>query len=258
MKPLAFTAVTLLVVIFPARGLADPNVALGEPTGFDLSDTFVVRRPQYTVAVSKKRGGPVWAAWRVVLGDLGQAPRHTGGFLIDSNLPNGWYRARDNDYVRSGYDRGHIVDSADRTASSYDNLATFFLSNVSPQVPELNRGPWAALESACRKQVRRGNDVYVVAGPQWSTDRAHVAHLGSSPVEVGTAFWKVAVILPHGGELSDVVPSTEFIAAVMPNDPSAKGKWTTYRVSLAAAQRSCSCNLLTSVTPVTRMALLQR
>ncbi|CAG0911930.1 unnamed protein product, partial [Cyprideis torosa] len=66
-------------------------------------------------------------------------------FRVDLRIP-AMFRAGLEDYVGSGYDRGHLIASADRRSSGVLNSETFLLSNMSPQHPRLNRGLWKTLE----------------------------------------------------------------------------------------------------------------
>jgi endonuclease G len=73
---------------------------------------------------------------------------------------------RPNDYTGSGYDRGHIAPSADRTRHEADNSATFLMSNRMAQVPEINKGVWSDLKEYCRRLVeRRAKNFTSLAGP---------------------------------------------------------------------------------------------
>lgn len=62
----------------------------------------------------------------------------------DPLLPN--YTNNALDYRGSGFDRGHLVASADRLYSIPANEQTFYYSNTSPQINSFNAGIWAALE----------------------------------------------------------------------------------------------------------------
>ncbi len=69
-------------------------------------------------------------------------------------------------YWYSGYDRGHMVPSADMRWNLDALTATYMYSNVSPQKPELNRGAWADLEDWMRRYVHySGRRIHVVTGP---------------------------------------------------------------------------------------------
>lgn len=52
-----------------------------------------------------------------------------------------------NAFAATGYDHGHICASADRLYSSQANEQTFYMTNMSPQIPNFNRGYWRGYES---------------------------------------------------------------------------------------------------------------
>src|SRR5690606_14564827 len=66
------------------------------------------------------------------------------------------------DYRGSGYDRGHLVPSADMPTPSSDSQS-FLLSNIVPQDPNLNRNLWAAIEAAVRAHANH-RPVYTITG----------------------------------------------------------------------------------------------
>ena len=73
----------------------------------------------------------------------------------------------DTDYRGSGYDRGHIMASADRLYSRTANEQTFYYSNITPQVNSFNAGIWLELEGAVRAWGRSNtfrDTLYVVKG----------------------------------------------------------------------------------------------
>ena len=116
------------------------------------------------------------------------------------------------DYRRSGYDRGHLCPAAtmrfDKTAMS----ETFYLSNMSPQVPQFNRGIWRKLEAKVRKWTVREGEVYVVSGPIFYKNRTH-KEIGNG-VDVPDAYYKV--ILDYRE------PGIKAIGFVFPNKGSSK------------------------------------
>jgi len=71
-------------------------------------------------------------------------------------------RAELADYVRSGYDRGHLSPSGDQPSAS-SQADSFSLANMAPQNPGLNRGPWEQLESAVRDRAQR-SPLFVITG----------------------------------------------------------------------------------------------
>jgi endonuclease G len=68
------------------------------------------------------------------------------------------------DYLRSGYDRGHMSPDKDQpdALSMYES---FSLANMVPQNPCNNEIIWAAIEESVRNYVLTSGEVYVVTGP---------------------------------------------------------------------------------------------
>lgn len=88
----------------------------------------------------------------------------TNDFREDSLVTTG--TAVKADYWYSGYDRGHLAPSADFRWSPIALSESYFYSNMSPQLPELNREKWAELENLVRDYVIYNKEaVYVVTGP---------------------------------------------------------------------------------------------
>lgn len=75
------------------------------------------------------------------------------------------FRSHLSDYVKSGFDRGHLVPAADVATSKQDLAETFLLSNCSPQNINFNRGYWAALEKKIRSLTKSYSDLYILTGP---------------------------------------------------------------------------------------------
>ncbi|WP_347990268.1 DNA/RNA non-specific endonuclease [Methylomonas sp. AM2-LC] len=68
------------------------------------------------------------------------------------------------DYLKSGFDFGHLVSSLD-AASIEDQADVSSLVNVVPQDHANNIGVWLKLGNAARNLALLGHDVFVVSGP---------------------------------------------------------------------------------------------
>ena len=77
------------------------------------------------------------------------------------------FRTLLSDYRGSGFDRGHLVASANQRNVEIQNSETFLLSNMSPQAPQFNRRIWRGLETEIRKLDGREEilETYVICGP---------------------------------------------------------------------------------------------
>lgn len=87
-------------------------------------------------------------------------------FRADLRLPRR-FRAGLGAYKGSGYDRGHLVASANQDLVEIQNSETFLLSNMSPQHAGLNRRLWQKLEKAIRTLDAREDilETYVLTAP---------------------------------------------------------------------------------------------
>jgi endonuclease G len=94
-------------------------------------------------------------------------------FRADVRIPRR-FRAGLNVYKNSGFDRGHLVASANQDERDVQNLETFLLSNMSPQHPKLNQGMWRELETAIRTLDNQAEilETYVLTAPVFYFDRA--------------------------------------------------------------------------------------
>src|ERR1700758_1170879 len=142
------------------------NAALGDPSGAtaDASNrnNFLVVKPQYVLSYNDDKGEPNWVSWHLQASDIGDVERQNN-FHPDDALPNGFKHVTPEDYTGTGFDRGHVCNSKDRTASVDDNSETFSMANMLPQTPDLNRHVWEQLESYSRTLAQQGNQLFIVA-----------------------------------------------------------------------------------------------
>lgn len=121
---------------------------------------------------------PQTVSWVLSKEDMGKNQREPSWrFTEDVRVARP--RATHADYTRSGYDRGHMCPAADRSASISSMRQTFVLTNVCPQVPSLNRGPWKRLEDACRAIAKNGTPLRIVAEAVfWKADTQRIGKNG--------------------------------------------------------------------------------
>lgn len=224
----------------------------------DASDDHLMIKPQYALSYNRSRNVANWVSWRLDAASFGDAPRHRGKFLTDSTLPDGWYRVQHDDYTGSGFDRGHMVRSEERTRTPEDNKATFLLTNILPQQHDLNAGPWLRLEEACQELAQKERRVlYLIAGGLFD-GRGPSRTIGKG-VAVPEAYFKVAVVLEPGQGPEHIGPSTRVIAAVMPNDAGLLNEgWGQYRTTVDEVERRAGYDLLTALPEDLQRALESR
>ena len=140
--------------------------------------------------------------------------RFKGNFITDTALPVDYTVIRHSDYTKSGFDRGHLVKSEDRTQTLEDNRATFYLANVIPQTPNLNRRIWSQLENYCKQLAKDSNKIlFIIAGGQYSENPKRI----NNKIAIPDSCWKVVLILDNGKSIADIDTNTQIIAVMMPN-----------------------------------------
>lgn len=136
--------------------------------GMPAADQVVVNR-HYTLGYSYYFRQAKWAL-EIVDPDKTDVGRFDN-FRPDLRIPE-LFRADLADYEGSGFDRGHLVASANQVETEIQNSETFLLSNMSPQAPAFNRGIWKALEDAVRELDAQKTvlETYVICGPIFNFD----------------------------------------------------------------------------------------
>jgi len=103
-------------------------LALGNPSNATVSpsnaDNYLMVNNAYALSYNNSRGSANWVAWRIAASDFGAAERQDD-FRPDPNLPKSFTRITPSDYTGSGFDRGHLCPSADRSSSPEANSTTF-------------------------------------------------------------------------------------------------------------------------------------
>lgn len=225
------------------------HLAMGNPNGATTSflhpENYLMIKKQYVLSYNRFFGEANWVAWHLDSTWLGPV-RRGNDFRADSTLPPNWYRVTHLSYSRSGYDRGHLCPSGDRTNTPEDNSMTFLMTNMIPQVPNNNRGPWASFESYCRDLVRGGKELYIYCGGV-----GEQGFLDNGRVKIPTFTWKVVLVLDAGeNDVQRVTTSTRTIAVLMPNKNSlikSYEDWKKFRVSIDGIEAKTGFNLFPNI-----------
>lgn len=222
-----------------------PHLRMGNPSGATAStsnkNNYLMQKPYFALSYNNRKGTPNWVSWRLTGGDVGRARRVQ--FYPDDSLPSGFQRVVPSDYTDSGFDRGHMCPHGDRSAGSVMSKATFVMTNIIPQSPNVNRQAWEQLESYCRDLANAGKVLYIISSPAGvggvGSDGALKQIARDSNVTVPAKCWKVIMVLNggFGDDLRKVNRRTRLIGVIMPNDMTVGDDWARYRVSVAAVEK---------------------
>lgn len=155
------------------------------------NNAITICRTAYEVRYDPDAKIPIWVVYTLTPTNAVGCLQRSNAFTADHSLPKE-LRSTLADYAGSGYDTGHIANHADM---SWDNLIereSFILSNMAPQLPELNRGIWRTLEVAVRAWAyNHKSDITIYAGPIY--DIKEDKKIGPSKVTVPHAFFKIVI-----------------------------------------------------------------
>jgi endonuclease G len=222
------------------------TLGIPAPASTTSLTSYLSVKTQYVVSYNSNRKVPNWVSWELNTSYLGSQAR-LNDFRTDDTLPAGMAQATLSDYSGSGYDRGHMCPSSDRTASAAANAQTFYLTNMVPQAGNNNTGPWEKLETYSRSLATEGKELFVVSGGVFGASPKTIG----AGVAVPSATFKVIAVLAHTGlGAASVTESTRVIGVVMPNDDSkisAADDWKSYRVTVRAIETMTGFDFLSDV-----------
>lgn len=168
-------------------------------------DELLISHTAYTVSYNCQWRIPNWVAYQLLPAETSGEAHRKDDFMPDPKVP-ARYTAETSDYRRSGYDRGHMIPSADVKWSQQANDETFYLSNICPQNSNLNRGIWNSLEEQVRDWAYSKGEVFVVCGPIVADNYPTI---GSNRVAIPDSFFKAVLCRDGDG--------WQTIAFVFPN-----------------------------------------
>lgn len=217
-----FLCLALTFFLWTAAYSQNDPLAFGNPSNATTDESnennFLLRHNTFVMSYNRSRGAANWVAWHLDRSDRGEAER-SNAFAADTLLPEPW-RVLSTDYQGSGFDRGHMCPSADRTNSDPNNIETFVMSNMQAQTSRLNRQTWGNLENDVRGIVGGTREAYIFAGCFGGSQKIR------NKVTIPTRCFKIVLILPGGSDdVSRVTANSNIIAAIFPNTTNLSTNW---------------------------------
>jgi endonuclease G len=170
------------------RVLLSAALVLFLSASLKAQDTVRLFHKEYVTVFSKSLKYPVLVEWWVTKQKVQcdkPVPRQDR-FVPDPLLAA--YTDLASDYIKSGFDRGHMAPAADNQCSGQDAmLECFYFSNMVPQYGQLNRGDWKTLEMQTRELAKSLDSVKV-----WTGSVGEQKKIGQ--ISVPEKCWKVIYI----------------------------------------------------------------
>lgn len=231
MKKLLYilTLLPLLAAANPIDDHCPQHVLAGAPQIKQEGNNQYLCRMGYAVNYNYMTKVPYFVVEHITANHLAGNASRKDDFREDPEIPAA-HRATLQDYVSSGYDRGHIAPAGNFTYDTKAMSESFFLSNMMPQVPGNNRGIWRNLEQYTRTLAKNHGEVFVISGTIY---HAPVKSIGAG-VAVPTRIYKI-IIDPK---------ASKTLAFLMPNEDLDPKKLPTYVVPVSEIETETGINFL--------------
>jgi endonuclease G len=172
-----------------------------------IAGEIVLQHTGYTLSYNMTYRQANWVTYELTSEETVSVVKRNDNFEPDPLLHSG--SASNKDYEKSGYDKGHLAPAADMSWSFQVMEESFYLSNMSPQLPAFNRGIWKKLETQVRNWAVENKSVYITTGPVLTEG---LMTIGSDSVAVAGYFYKVI--------LDYTEPGIKGIGFILPNEGS--------------------------------------
>ena len=236
---------------------------MGMPAKRDnsLGPTEYIFRDGYVLEHSSVDKIPYWVCEHVKKSQLGSDAERSDRFKTDPDLHGP--KSTPADYERSGYDRGHQAPAGDEGENQVLQDQTFYMSNMAPQLPQLNRNAWKSLETITRTWATQFSEAWVFTGPVFydpKEDNPATADgtipyytIGMDAVAVPTHFYKIVIVKDTGAG------DWKSIAFVMPNVKTYKSPYhlEQYIQSVAWIEEHTGLNFMPDLSAAQRAQLEQ-
>lgn len=206
------------------------------PEVLDKDELQLLEYSAFSLAYHEAHEQAAWVAYLLTRKHALNKHERRNNFRTDQNLPTG--SASPADYTNSGYDRGHLAPAADFDFNRKALSESFYMTNISPQLPAFNRGAWKELEDQVRKWATEYDSLYVITGPVLEKG---LKKIGDNRVSVPKYFYKII--------FDSREPEIKMIGFLMPNKKITQGPWP-YVVPIDSIEKVSGLNFFPQIPDI--------
>jgi len=151
-----------------------------------VEDHQIISYTQFTLSYNEQHEQADWVAYELTSEEVAMKQKRCNCFKTDRNIIT--KSASKSDYSSTGFDLGHLSPAADNNISKQANEESFLMSNISPQIPNFNRGIWKELKGWVRDKATDHNSIYIVTGPVFINNLGLV---GKNNVTIPGYYYKI-------------------------------------------------------------------
>jgi len=149
----------------------------------------LISHTYYSLSYSEEHKQAEWVYYKLNSSQLDPTVKRKNNFRKDPKIIKN--SADLNDYKNSGYDRGHLAPAADMKYNSDSMSESFYLSNVSPQSANFNRGIWKKIEEQIRDWSYMYGELIIITGPILQCE--NFGKIGANRVTIPKWYYKVVI-----------------------------------------------------------------
>ena len=138
------------------------------------------------------------------------------------------------EYKESGYTRGHMAPAMDMRWDKKAMEQCFLMTNICPQLDEMNDGEWRHLEEAVHKWSRTAGRLIVITGPIFTNNMQKIGKYDD--IAVPESFFKVIYSPTQNRAIAFVMENKK-----MPNS------WTNYSTTIDKVEALTGYDFLPSL-----------
>lgn len=148
----------------------------------------IIDKQVFKICYSYKYKGAL-AVWYELDGNLVNKNniKNRPDFYSEKNIPI-QYRAKSQDYINSGFDRGHLAPDANFDYDLKTQVKTYSMANIVPQYPTLNRKAWIKAEKYERLIASKLKTITVINLVDYSKSTQQI---GNNKLSVPNTFYKI-------------------------------------------------------------------
>ncbi len=193
------TILTLIFMVF--LGIFSISVSSASDRDFlpPRKGCQIVEHQNYILCFNRKYKDALWVSYELTDGELAKNFKRTNDFKPDNMIQSATLA----DYSHSGYDRGHLAPAGDMEFSKRAIHESFYLSNMTPQLPRFNRGIWKNLESQVRVWARNSHKIHIITAGILQGDK----YIGPDHVLVPNLFYKIIYAPQQNKAIAFLLPN---------------------------------------------------
>ena len=204
------------------------------PSPAPAKGSQLLRRKAYVCSFNLSTLMPDWVAWKITADHADGAVSRKGvKFHPDADVPENC-QVTTYDYMRSGYDRGHMCPAGDNKWDAKAMEESFLMTNICPQLDEMNDGEWRHVEEAVHKWSRTAGRLVVITGPIFSNNMQRIGK--HNDIAVPERFFKVVYSPKQNRAIAFVMENKK-----MPNS------WTNYATTIDKVEALTGYDFLASL-----------